>query len=274
MKKNTYKIVVLTDLKNSSLDTIKSTVSLAKMINGEVHVFHVKKSIDLVKKESQLSAIRSINENYKATENKLKAIKKLISDEYNFSIDYSFQIGKINEEMEVYLNQMNPDIIVLGKKKKNILRLIGDNVTEFVLKKHQGAILITDENNSIQTNKELSIGLLNTLSEQVNLKFADELIEFTKSPLKSFHITDVNTTPTSAVKENDFKTINYVFEKSDDSIKTLSKYLSKYDINLLCVDRIRNSEQKKKITTSNFKELIQELPVNLLITGNKDLNLN
>jgi nucleotide-binding universal stress UspA family protein len=272
MKTNKYKIVVLTDLKNSDLKELESAVSLAKMIKGEVHIFHVKKSIDLVKKESQLTAIRSINENFKEIENKLKDLKNYIFKEFNFSIDYSFSIGNINEEIEDYLNQMNPDIIVLGKKKKNILRIIGDNVTEYVLKNHQGAILIADEKNSLQSKNELSIGLLNDCKEPVNLKFASELIEYAKTPLTSYHITDSK--DTTILKENNLKTINYVFEKSDNSIKTLSKYLSKNDINLLCVDRAIKGKAKKKFSANNFKELINELPVNLLISSNKNFNLN
>ncbi len=268
--KNNNKIVVLTDLKKSSIKNLKNTVALAKMIKGEVHVFHVKKSIDLVKKDNNLSALRSINDHYKETENKLKGLKSLISDQFNFSIDYSFSIGNVNKEIETFLDQTNPDIIVLGKKKKNVLRLIGDNVTELVLKKHQGAILIADKENNIEPNKELAIGLLNDIEEQLDVKFPSELVKFTKSPLKSFHILDSNANQNNVLKEK--KTINYVFEKSDDSIKTLSKYLAKNSINLLCVDRVTNG--KKKSSVRNYKELIKELPVNLLILGNKNYNLN
>ena len=266
--KNNNKIVVLTDLKKSSINRLKNTVALAKMINGEVHVFHVKKSIDLVKKDNNLSALRSINDHYKETENKLKGLKSLISDQFNFSIDYSFSIGNVNKEIETFLDQTNPDIIVLGKKKKNVLRLIGDNVTEMVLKKHQGAILIADKENNIEPNKELAIGLLNDIEEQ----FPSELVKFTKSPLKSFHILDSNANQNSVLQEKKQKTINYVFEKSDDSIKTLSKYLAKNSINLLCVDRVTNG--KKKSSVRNYKELIKELPVNLLILGNENYNFN
>ena len=268
--KNNNKIVVLTDLKKSSINNLKNTVALAKMIKCEVHVFHVKKSIDLVKKDNNLSALRSINDHYKETENKLKGLKSLISNQFNFSIDYSFSIGNVNKEIETFLDQTNPDIIVLGKKKKNVFRLIGDNVTEMVLKKHQGAILIADKENNIEPNKELAIGLLNDIEEQLDVKFPSELVKFTKSPLKSFHISDSYSNKTETLKEK--KTINYVFEKSDDSIKTLSKYLAKNSINLLCVDRATNG--KKKSSVRNYKELIKELPVNLLILGNKNYNLN
>lgn len=36
MKKNKYKILVLSDLKKTTVSTLKSTVNLAKMIGGEV----------------------------------------------------------------------------------------------------------------------------------------------------------------------------------------------------------------------------------------------
>ena len=56
-----YKIVVFSDLKKSLGNTLKSTLSLAKMLNGEIAIFHVKKATEVVTEDSHLSAIRSLN---------------------------------------------------------------------------------------------------------------------------------------------------------------------------------------------------------------------
>ena len=74
MKKNNYKIVVFTDLKISLHNTLKSTIGLANMINGEIELFHVKKPAEVVKTESQLSAIRTINRESVTLDKKIQSI--------------------------------------------------------------------------------------------------------------------------------------------------------------------------------------------------------
>ena len=58
---------MLSVLKNSTNSTLKSSVSLAKMINGDVDFSHVKKATDIVENESQLSAIPFINKLHTTT---------------------------------------------------------------------------------------------------------------------------------------------------------------------------------------------------------------
>ena len=91
MKNNKYKILVLSDLKKSTSATLKTAVSLAKMIDGEIEFFHVKKPIDIVEKENQLSAIRTINENHTLIR---KKIEKLLRKMYFLNPDLSEYAGK------------------------------------------------------------------------------------------------------------------------------------------------------------------------------------
>ncbi len=83
MKNNRYKILVLSDLKNSTNSTLKSSVSLAKMINGDVDFFHVKKATDIVEYESQLSAIRTINKLHTTTSTEIQHLIDTISKDYS-----------------------------------------------------------------------------------------------------------------------------------------------------------------------------------------------
>ena len=69
MEKSQYKILVLSDLTKSTTSTLRSSASLAKMIDGNVEFFCVKKPTDIVEKENQLSAIRTINKKYNITAN-------------------------------------------------------------------------------------------------------------------------------------------------------------------------------------------------------------
>ena len=79
MKNNKYKILVLSDLENTVNSTLKSTISFAKIIGADVEFFHVKKPTDVVGRDSQLSAMRTINEEFVATNNRLQALTDSIS---------------------------------------------------------------------------------------------------------------------------------------------------------------------------------------------------
>jgi hypothetical protein len=50
MKKIKYKILVLSDLKASASLTIKNTVEFAKMLDGDVELFHVKSAAEIVER--------------------------------------------------------------------------------------------------------------------------------------------------------------------------------------------------------------------------------
>lgn len=270
MKNTRHKIVVLSDLKKSTATMLKSTVSLAKMINGDISFFHVKNPSDVVKKESQLSAIRTINHEHATIDKKIQRMVKSISKDYDINISYSFAFGNIKSEISEYLTQQQPDIIVLGKKKSNAFNFIGDNITQLVLKQHDGEIMIVDETNAPEPNTHISLGLLDGKEKGLNIGFADDLVAHSQQPLKSFKIAQkLNETDTINTSLNN-EMIEYVFEKGDDSMNYLSNYLVKNKINLLYVDRMKDPSSTKKENATNasdIKDIISNLKVSLLLTS-------
>jgi len=261
IKTHKYKILVLSDLSSSSRMVLKSTVSLAKMINGNIKLFHVKKPIEIVEKDNQLSAMRIINQEQNVTGNKIQNLIAPISKDYGVNIDSAFSFGNVKHEIDEYIKKQQPDIIVLGKRKSKAFNLIGDNITDFVLKKHNGVIMIAADKNAIVPNEELSLGVLNGLERSFNMDFADDLMRHTQKPLKSFKIVKNSNTSEGIKNPSDKKIIEYVFEQGDNVIKNLSNYISKNNINLFCLDR------GKKNANEN---IINKLNVSLLVTS--DLN--
>lgn len=275
MKSNKYKILVLSDLKKSTSTTLKSTVSLAKMINGDIEFFHVKKPTDIVEKENQLSAMRTINEKYIITRKKIEKLIKSISEDYGVNVKHSFTFGNIKNEIANHIEKVKPDIIVVGKRRQKPINLIGDNLTSFVLKKHDGLIFIASDKNTIEPNKELTLGVLNATEKSFNSDFAQKLIKHTQKPLKSFRIikkTDaLKKTNEAALGTN---IVEYVFEENDNTIKNLSNYLSKNNINLLCFDRgHRNTKNNTNSIKTNINDVIRNLNVSLLLTTEQKLKI-
>ena len=244
-----YKILVLSDLKEPITNVLKSTISLAKMIDADIQFFHVKRAAEIVETENQLSAMRKINREYITTENKIRKEVFSLSSNYDVSINYAFSFGNVKEEIGKYIKDYKPDVIVLGKRKKNPLSIIGDNITKFIMKNHKGAIMIASKNKILEPNQPISLGLLNEKDTTINVDFAKDLIKHAQQPLMSFNIvknsSSLEKKPTPVNKNK----VEYVFEKSDSVIKNLSNYISKNNINLLCVNR-KNDYDFNKLNVS------------------------
>ena len=272
MKKYNYKIVVFTDLKESLSNTLKSTLSLAKMINGEIGLFHVKKASDVVNKENQLSAIRSINGEYLEMENRIKSIVDEFSKDFGMPITYSFTIGNLKNEIAHYINEEKPDIIVLGKKKTKLFNLVGDNLIQFVLDQYDGPIFLTDENNILELNNELSLGVLNGDEKSSITGFVQDLLLHSQKPLTSFKISKTPNVPKINQESKKRSEIEFVFEENNNSIQNLSNYLSINHISLLCLNRT-NKRSKNDSITSKISDVIDTLNIPLILMGQSNNTL-
>jgi nucleotide-binding universal stress UspA family protein len=260
MKKN-YKILVLSDLNKSTSNTLKSSITLAKIVNAEINFFHVKSPSDVVDTENQLSAMRSINQNYIITNNKITKLINSISTAYNVNVNHTFTTGNVKNEIEKHIQENKPDIIVLGKRKSKLINFIGDNITQFVLKKYKGVIVIAHDNRVLEPNKELGLGLFNNTI--TNDGFLQEIIQSTKKPLSYFKIVE-NVSTSNDVKVLNINKSEYTFVKGTNVIKNVSNYLTKSNVNLLCISR-KNSISGS--TKTNLNDLINKLDCSLILTS-------
>jgi nucleotide-binding universal stress UspA family protein len=261
MKNNKYKILVLSDLNDVISKTLLNSVSLAKIVNADINFFYVIKPTEVVEKESQLSAMRTINQEYVIADKKIKDLINKITEDYNVKINHAFTFGNIKNEIGKYIDEYKPDIIVLGKRKPKIVNFVGDNITQFILKKHKGIIMISDDNNALDPNKELALGLFNNTNTYN--RFTEEIISSTQKPLTTFSIADNPKTVKKETFLKDIKTVEYVFEKGDNVMNNISNYLSKSNINLLFVNRESGSEIPVK---PNINQVINHLNCSLILT--------
>lgn len=276
MKNKKYKILVLSNLKDSTDTILKSTISLSKIINSEIHFFYVKQPTDLIKSENQLSAKRTINREQVVTDKKIQNIVQPFIEQYQLNIGYSFAFGNIKEEIENVINEYKPDIVVLGKRKPKSVALFGDSITQFVIKKHTGSILIAADENALEPDKHFSLGFFNGLEEDFNLEFANDLLEHIQKPMKAFKVVKNTKEENKEKLPRNEKIVEYVFEHRDGALQNVSHYLSKSKVNLLCV--VRNQKQSKDKTNqfmTDFKEAINEFNVSVLLSGvSKPIALN
>ncbi|WP_347373567.1 universal stress protein [Aequorivita sp. Q41] len=268
MKNNNYRILLLSDLKKPTESTLKSTVSLAKMIGGQIDFFHVKKPTDVVVGENQLSAIRNIKEEQHLIRKNIQQLITPISEEFGMPISYNFTIGNVKNEIADYIKETKPDIVVLGKRKPKRLKFIGDSITHFILTNFEGVVFIAAENNAIEPNKKVTIGLFNDVTHSFNIDFAAALLANTETTLKSFNILSKNDTGLNKTTSS-IPTEAYTFEQGDNAVKNVSKYIAVNNINLLCINR----KNGVSLAESNINEAMDTLNVSLLVNREK-LQLN
>lgn len=267
MKNNKYKILVLSDLKNNSDTILKTTANLAKMIGGKIDLLHVRKPVDIVESDNQLSSMRTINRDYIKSKDYLEKAIKSVDNKLNIS--YNLTYGNVKQEIEEYVQRTNPDIIVLGKKRFNFLRL-GDKLTQFILKKYRGVVLIASNEHILRYNENLSLGVFNNFERTFNKGLAKNLMALTQKPIKSFKIQ--KTTDNLDQGNHDSvsqDTVEYVFEPNDNTINNLSNYVLKNNIDLLCINRDKMGSKKNKVTSNDLdlNNIIKKLQVSLLLTG-------
>lgn len=255
------KILVLSDIDSSTEKIIKNGINLAKIVDGEINFFCVKKATDIVEKESQLSAMRTINEKFLEVDNKIKKIIKEQSKNENIKIDYKISFGNLKNEISNQIKVTNPDIIVLGKSKSKVLSFIGDNIIDHVLKEYSGTVMVTSDNNLLEANSEISLGLLDNINTFSN-KYAETIVSYSDKFLTSFCIND-DKLESKNINDTSKKIVEFVFEKGDNVIKNISNYLSKSKVNVLFINR---EKQKLNSVKPNIKSIIKNLDCSLILT--------
>jgi len=227
-------------------------------------------AVNVVERDNQLSAIRSINQDYTATNKKIKKLVDAVSNDYHVNIHYSFAFGNVKHEIDQFVKEQKPDIIVLGKKKFNPLSLVGDNMIQFVLKQYHGTVFIADSKNTIEPNDKLSLGILNSYETTSTPNLIEELLAHAQKPIKSFQIVDKVERLDDVNVSSKVDTVNYVFQQNDNSINNLSTYITKNNINLLYVERMgKSSKNKSNSIKQNLKDM-SKLNVSLLLTGQQN----
>lgn len=274
MKTRKYKITVLSDLKDTALESLNSTISLAKMIDAEIEVFHVKKPTDIVTSDSQLSAFRIINEQHTVTKKKLDNLISSVSVTNGLNINYSYTFGNVKNEIEDYITTNKPDIIVLGKRKSKSIKLTGDSLTDFIIKTYKGVILITGNESILELNQELSLGVLNSKSLTFNSEFGQDLLNHSQKPLKAFRFVKQDNPSKKNETQSNTKTVEFVFEHNDYTVKNLSNYLLKNDVNILYLDRENYDNNTEGLKQSDIKSVINNLNISIILSAEQQLQSN
>ena len=271
MNNNNPKIVVLTHLNSSSEMVMTNAINVAKLIGAQLEVFHVKKPSEIVNSDSQLSALRTINESSLQIDKKMKAFLDPFKGE-GVAIKQSFMIGNVKNEIENYINERDPELIVMGKRKASTFKLLGDGLTEFLLNSYKGMVLIAGSANMLKNAMSLKLGAYNVSKDELEQGFAKTLMEKSNNPVRSFKVVEKPDAKQMSAESNISGVVEYVFEQNDNVVNNISNYVAKNELDLLFVDRPSNSDNSNSVT--KVKSLLKNNEVAVLFPGHNKFNLN
>jgi nucleotide-binding universal stress UspA family protein len=170
MRSNKYKILVLSDLKETASQTLSYAANLSKEIDADVVFFYAKKATEIIETENPLSAIREISDVCNKTYKKIKNFVTPISKETDVNIKTVFAFGNIKNEIESCIHTSQPDMIILGERTQRRFSFFGDNITRFVQKNYDGVVLVATGNNVLDANGEVSLNILGLKNNVANYK--------------------------------------------------------------------------------------------------------
>lgn len=260
-----YKLLVLTDLSIASEKVLENAVNLSKMINGSIDLFHVLKPSNIVESENPLLAMSTIDEESYKTKNKLRALVREISKREGIKINASFSLGNLKSEVLDQIEAINPDIIVLGRQSSRLVQFFGGGFTKFILKNFDGSVLISGEENTMETTEAMSLGLLNTTTADLPEEITKDLQKRFKNPIKQFQVH--STSEKNIEKEKNVMT--YEFESGTQTIDTIAAYVAKNNIGLLCINQHPKKNTRIQDFKSNVIEAIHKINVPILILRNR-----
>lgn len=94
-------------MSKSSEFVLKSAMELAKRIDGAIEVFHVKPTTNIIKGDSQLSAIRTLNQDDRSTRAELNDLISSMGEKENLPISYKLEYGNVKNRIRDYLALQN-----------------------------------------------------------------------------------------------------------------------------------------------------------------------
>jgi len=272
--KSKHRLLVLMDKSKASNNALKNAISLAQLIDGSIEVFQVKKLTSEVRYENQIAIMRAIDEEYNKQKKEFKDIINLVAKKERLPVICNFTYGNVKNEIKDHIKKTKPDIIVIGKRKKKIVNFLGDGITKSLLKNHDGAVLISGNNEAFASYNNKSIGFLNNVEGIEKITLINDLKEHTKKPLKLFKINQRKTKKAglAKLKEQQTKkeTIVYEFDVSDNTASGMANLVSNNNLSLLCLNKKNNNRSSFSNKLNEiFTKTIEQTNIPVLILNNK-----
>lgn len=253
-----YNILVLTDFSEAATIALRNASKLAKLVNGKLQAYYVQPLQKFTEEENQLSLGRNLRESYTQTLVKGQKLMKAIGEEEGVEISFSTESGNVKNCILNKLKNTNPNLVIIGKRTSNPLKLIGDRVTQFLIDECPTSILIGGSNKELHSFSDLSLGFYGKTIAKDSVKIIEPLLQKPNS-VKYFGIRDLMSK--EQVDEVDTEKENtFMFpQQGMKAIEALTSYVAHANTDLFCIPMQTNAELQP------LKEMVKRLDIPVLI---------
>ena len=164
-------------------------------------------------------------------------------------------------KLESKLNKSKPDIVVMGKRDSKRFKILGDNITDFMIKNYKGSVIIVSNTNNILPNTDLKLGIFNSKTDYYSLKYMDKLLLHSSKPLVSFCIQSKKKTETNNSNIPSTNILEYTFEDNVNVMSNIKTYINKSAVNLLCLEKTR-----KKDFAASVNKVLDKVDVSVMMS--------
>lgn len=253
-----YNILVLTDFSEAATIALRNASKLAKLVNGKLQAYYVQPLQKFAEEENQLSLGRNLRESYTQTLVKGQKLMKTIAEDEGIETFFSTESGNVKNCILNKLKNTNPDLVIIGKRTSNPLKLIGDRVTQFLIDECHTSILIGGKNKELHSFSDLSLGFYGKTIEKDSVKIIESLLQKPHS-VKYFGIRSLMSK--DIVDEVDTEKENtFMFpQQGMKAIEALTSYVVHAKTDLFCIP-MQNSAGLQPV-----KEMVKRLNIPVLI---------
>ena len=273
--KTEYDFLVLTDFSDASYRALKYAISLAKLIKSTIHVCHVANPEKIVENDNALMAIRDIESESKKIKKKIGAIVEIVTTE-GINVIPHYSIGNIIGEFKDRIDVINPDIVILGKKKNN--PNLSGKMTSYLINEYTGSLLIVDEETEFKSDTKISIGCNTNTLDRYDPSLLFSLDRQTKASISLLNIKNSNDSlekidiPITWRKSSNEIDQNVKVEHENDSsiADGLLKHIFTNKISLLCVGKGKPKNFMQRLIpshSSTISEIVTKVHIPILMLG-------
>lgn len=258
MNTNNYNILVLTNFSEVATIALRNASKLAKLVNGKLQAHYVQPLQKFADEENQLSLGRNLRESDTQTLIKGQKLMKAIGEEEGVKISFSTESGNVKNCILNKLKNTNPNLVIIGKRTSNPLKLIGDRITQFLIDECSSSILIGGSNKELHSFSDLSLGFYGKTIEKDSVKIIESLLHKPNS-VKYFGIRDLMSKNQVGEVDSENKNTFMFPQQGMKAIEALTSYVAHANTDLFCIPMQTNAELQP------VKEIVKRLDIPVLM---------
>ena len=270
-----YNVLVLTDFSDASNIALKYAISLAKLIKGNIHIYHFANPGKIIESDNQVAVLRDVELETKKVERKIGAIIEIITAE-GVNVIPHYSMGNIIYEFEDQIDLINPDLVIIGKKKENLM--LSGKITSYLMNEYKGSLLIIGEESEFQIDTKICLGCSNNTLNQYDPSILYLLDKQITAPLTLLNIKKpndsselINIPQIWRESCNEVGRNIKVEHENDSSIADgLLKHISNNKISLLCIGKGKPKNFMQRLISgrsSTISEIVDKVHIPILVLG-------